>query len=245
MLITSEAIVLKKIDYGETSLICTIFTKKAGKVTIIAKGAKNKKSSIKHILEPFNILNLSFYYKEKRNIQILKEALIEENFMHIRENYNKIVYGLIFTEYINRVTKYDYYDPIAFKLIKSTFFKLNNSNIDNKLLYIFFCYQLINIQGFMINHFHCSNCSNKLQESVFDPICGFLCCKQCQPNGKFYFSSHLVHNLELISKIHLKNLEQISLNTGKLNELKIFLDLYIKFHINDTKNLRSLSLIKV
>ena len=244
MLITSEAIVLKKIDYGETSLICTVFTKETGKVTIIAKGAKNKKSPIKHVLEPFNILNISYYYKEKRNIQILKEALIEENFVNIRDDYNKIIYGMVFIEYIDKVARYDHHEPITFKLIRSVFIKLNYSHVNNKLIYIFFCYQLINIQGFMVNHVHCSTCNSRLMESVFDPVSGFLCCKRCQPNGKFYFSSNLISSLEIISKVHIKNLETISLEILTLNELKIFLDLYIKFHVHDTKNIKSLTLIK-
>ena len=244
MLINSEAILLKKIDYGETSLICTVFTKEQGKVTIIAKGAKNKKNFIKHILEPINILNISYYHKENRNIQILKEASIEENFINIRDNYIKIVYGLVFTEYIDKVSRYDLPEPIVFKLIRSVYSKLNSSQINNKLIYIFFCYQLINLQGFMINHIFCSICNTKLKESVFDPLSGFLCCKKCQPNGKFYFSKNLIINLEMISKIHLRDLERVTINIPTLNELKIFLDLYIRFHLHDTKNLKSLNLIK-
>ena len=244
MLVNTEAILLKKIDYGETSLICTLFTRQQGKVTVIAKGAKKKKSAIKNILEPINILNVSYYYKEKRNIQILKDVLIEKNLNKIRDNYSKIIYSLVFTEYIDRISRYYNHEPIIFKLIQSIFLKLNNSNIDNKLIYIFFCYQLINLEGFMINHEFCSICNKKLRESVFDPLSGFLCCKKCQPNGKFYFSNNLIFSLEILSKVHLKNLEKLSSNTLSINEVKIFLDLYIKFHINDTKNLKSLNLIK-
>lgn len=244
MLINSEAIVLRKIDYGETSLICTLFTKEAGKVTIIAKGAKKPKNPIGHILEPINILDVNFYNKPSRNIQILKEASISKNFQNIRNNYEKILYSLIFIEYIDRVTRFENQEPIIFRLIKSVLVNLDSNHVPNQLIYIFFCYQLTTQLGFMIEYRFCDQCHRPLKASIFNIRKGGLCCKKCLPNGKFYFSSKLVSSLEQISKIHIQHLHKLVFNNQILSELKFFLDLYIKFHIHDVYNLKSLKFIK-
>ena len=37
MIVTTEAVVLRTLKYGETSLIATLFTRAAGKIGVIAK----------------------------------------------------------------------------------------------------------------------------------------------------------------------------------------------------------------
>ena len=46
MLIKTNAIVLNRISYSETSLICRLFTQDEGKVSILAKGALRPKKTI-------------------------------------------------------------------------------------------------------------------------------------------------------------------------------------------------------
>ena len=74
MLISTNAIVLKKIQYGETSIICRMFTEDKGKVTVLAKGAWRPKNVSGPLLEPTNHLSIQYYHKDSRNIQILKNA---------------------------------------------------------------------------------------------------------------------------------------------------------------------------
>ena len=45
----TEAILLHSRNYSETSLICELFTRKHGRVSVIAKGARSKKNKFQNI----------------------------------------------------------------------------------------------------------------------------------------------------------------------------------------------------
>ena len=74
MLIATNAIVLKRIPYGDTGIIFRVFTEELGKVSVLAKGAWKPKNAAGPLLEPINHLHIQFYNKNTRNIQILKDA---------------------------------------------------------------------------------------------------------------------------------------------------------------------------
>ena len=88
LLYNTQAIVLNKHNYGDTSLICNLFTLEQGKICIIAKGARSIKNPNSAILQPLNFIQLIYYYKNRRNIQTLKEASILNKHFHIDENYD-------------------------------------------------------------------------------------------------------------------------------------------------------------
>ena len=52
-----------------------LWKKIQGKMSFIAKGIRKPKNPTLSILQPFNILEIQFYYKDGRNIQMIKEAL--------------------------------------------------------------------------------------------------------------------------------------------------------------------------
>ena len=80
MIASTRAIVLNTHKYGDTSLICNLFSKDYGKLNIISKGACTLKNPNSAILQPMNYIEICYYYKSKRNIQFLKEASINNHF---------------------------------------------------------------------------------------------------------------------------------------------------------------------
>ena len=65
----TEAILLHSMNYSETSLICELFTRKHGRVSVIAKGARSKKNKFQNIAAP-NIL-ASVNYSGKSELKTL------------------------------------------------------------------------------------------------------------------------------------------------------------------------------
>lgn len=74
MILKDQAVVLKSIDFQDTSKIIGVLTKEHGKISIIAKGAKNPKSKYAGILQIGNVLEILFYHKDSREIQVLTDA---------------------------------------------------------------------------------------------------------------------------------------------------------------------------
>lgn len=72
---TTQGIVLKQIKYGETSVICKIFTYDYGIQSYMIKGVRNIKSKYKkaNILFPGAVLDLVTYQQQREGIAYLKE----------------------------------------------------------------------------------------------------------------------------------------------------------------------------
>ena len=62
-LVTTKAIVLKSMRWGEADRILTFFSLRLGKVRGIARGARRMKSRFGGMLEPFSSINLTFFNK--------------------------------------------------------------------------------------------------------------------------------------------------------------------------------------
>lgn len=73
-IIRTDAIVLRALDYGETSRIATLFTRERGKVGVMARGARSPRSRFGSTLEPMAHVQVVIHVKPSRELQSLSEA---------------------------------------------------------------------------------------------------------------------------------------------------------------------------
>jgi len=76
MLQQTKAIVLKTVNFGETSLIVQAFTEVFGLQSYLVKGARStgkKGQSLRPYLQPGAILDLVAYHQEEKNLQYIRE----------------------------------------------------------------------------------------------------------------------------------------------------------------------------
>ena len=128
MLIATNAIVLKRIPYGDTSVICRMFTEDMGKVSILAKGAWRPKNPLGPLLEPINHIQIQFYNKNTRDIQILKDAGFVQQFSALRNNLGRIILAFAIVEIIDKSILESYPHPILYRLCWRVLDKLNDEN---------------------------------------------------------------------------------------------------------------------
>ena len=84
MLYSTEAIILQTHHYGDTSLICNLFSKDYGKLALIAKGVRTLKNPNRAILQPLHYIKVEYYFKPNRNMQLLKEVSIYNHYYEIK-----------------------------------------------------------------------------------------------------------------------------------------------------------------
>ena len=87
MLHKTRGIVLRSVDYSDSSIIAKIYTEQFGIQSYLIKGAKRKNASIKaSLFQSLTLLELVVYKKEQKTLQILKEAGVEIHFNSISNN---------------------------------------------------------------------------------------------------------------------------------------------------------------
>ena len=61
----TKAILLLSRKFSETSLICELFTRKNGRVSVIAKGARSKKNKFQNVAAPNILANINYSGKSE------------------------------------------------------------------------------------------------------------------------------------------------------------------------------------
>ncbi len=87
----TEAVVLRGVDFSETSRIVTFLTPDRGKVACMAAGARRPKSNLSGVLDVFNRLEIVYYWKDGRSVQRLAEASVLETYPAIKADLERSV----------------------------------------------------------------------------------------------------------------------------------------------------------
>ncbi|PSQ80009.1 MAG: DNA repair protein RecO [Bacteroidetes bacterium QS_1_63_11] len=124
-IVRTEAIVLRSLDYGETSQIVTLYTREKGKLGVMAKGARRPKSSFGATLQPMAYTQVVFYYKPTRTLQTLSESSHVESFHRLRRNLTSITVGFRIVELVDALMETEDAQPEVFALLVHALRRLN------------------------------------------------------------------------------------------------------------------------
>src|SRR5574344_984858 len=119
-----EGIVLNDKDYGETSKILTIITKEHGLVSVISKGCKNMKSTLRSVSDKLVYGNFNMYYKEDK-LSTLVSVDVIDSLKNIRLDYDKISYASYLLELAEQVMK-QHVDNNIYDILISALLKIND-----------------------------------------------------------------------------------------------------------------------
>src|SRR6516225_2214382 len=78
------ALVVRTIDWSETSRIATLWTREFGKVRVLAKGGRRLKSNFEAALDLLTLCQVVFLRKSSASLDLLTEAQVTERFPVLR-----------------------------------------------------------------------------------------------------------------------------------------------------------------
>ncbi|MGA9994972.1 MAG: DNA repair protein RecO, partial [Pyrinomonadaceae bacterium] len=84
--VETEAIILRTYNLSEADKIVVCLTHSNGVVRAVARGARKLKSRFGAGLEPFTLVQASYYEKENRELVSLKRAEIQKSYFHLAAN---------------------------------------------------------------------------------------------------------------------------------------------------------------
>ena len=221
-----------------------MFTEDQGKVTILAKGAWRPKNNAGALLEPMNHIHLQYYHKNSREIQVLKDGGFTQQFSNLRKELSKVIVGLTIVEMMDKSTLDNNPFPILYRLGWRVLEKLNDEKQNIWLVFVFFLYQLSLRLGFLPNIKKCSKCNADLISGCFDNYTGELICVNCSTQSKISLDENSLSALHKLEGLHLDDLQTLSINMQGITNSIQFLDLFISFHLEGLKKLRSMTMLK-
>jgi DNA repair protein RecO len=103
----TEAIVIRGVDFSESSRIVTFLTPERGKLACMATGVKRAKSPLSAVLDTFNRVEIVYYWKEGRNVQKLGEATLLDGFPAVKSDVEKSAHATFPLELALKVAQED------------------------------------------------------------------------------------------------------------------------------------------
>ena len=128
---SNTSLVIKKIDFEETSLILSIFDEN-GFSSLMVKGAKRKNSDKLALSEPLSLIS---YEKTKSKFPSLTEGVVKESYRGIKEDLFKYSIASIVLEYIYTLkeTINEYKHLYNLTIMTLDELNLNNENPEDSL----------------------------------------------------------------------------------------------------------------
>ncbi len=243
----TEAIVLRSINHGETSKILTLYSRALGKVTVIAKGARNVKSRFGGNIELMNFISTLVYQKENREIQFLSQADILETFPRLRADLTATAVGLAVCELVNQIQAGQESNPLLFRLLLTTFRCLDSAAPCAMNFFRAFELHVSDLLGFRPTFNGCIACGKPAPEpAVFDLASGGLRCPLCRTGAlhTVKLRSDVVQTLHQIQKTHMSRIGKLDLSPHLEQQIDAFLYAYLKFNVEGLRELKSLKFLR-
>lgn len=147
---STEGIILKKIDIGESDALFSIYTKDFGKIRAIAQGVKKESAKLKGHLEKLNLAETSFV--EGKSGYRLTSAEAKNLFPRIRSNLPTLKAAFYCLEFYDKLVLEGEKDPKLWDLLNQSliFLDKNYDSSPDKLqnFFGFFEKEFMGISGY-------------------------------------------------------------------------------------------------
>lgn len=175
----TEAIVLRRSDFGEADRLLTLFSRDLGKIKAIGKGARKPQSRKTGHVELF--MRSKFLIAKGRDLDIVTQAEMVNAYPQLREDLLRATYASYAVELLDRFIgeedpHRDIYDLLAAAL---DWF----ATADDLLLAArYYELRLLSMTGFQPRLFNCVNCGEPIEEQdqYFSAELGGLLCPNCR-----------------------------------------------------------------
>ena len=246
-IIKTEGLVIRVMDYLESSKIVTCFTPDHGRISLIAKGARRAKSRIGGSLDLLRHIAIVYYHKETREMQTLSQADIIQSFQSFQNDMKKLSYGMAVAELINKLELAKEPNRWLFRQTLDTLKGLEKSKSPEILLYQYIWRWLEN-SGFRSKLRHCLNCGQIPSTGNVNFLItrgGYFCrnCSEYAENSLeisfqsvkllLYFRENITNDL-----VDLKVSERI------LSEISDLSWRFLNYHYDGIKSLKTLDFLK-
>ena len=243
MIVKTDAIVFKTIDYSESSVIATLFTRTHGVVAVIAKGARKPRSKFSAYLVPGQILEVVFYWKPTRNIQTLSDASYLKKLDLFRSDLEKMALVLTTVELSAQLLHENEVNEPLFELITTFFTWLHDQKAVSRTMFPYIQLRVLDRVGIGL----------QIEEGLEtkQPAKGYInietgTLSNSQEGEQSILLSEDQFQFVVESMIHKKSdIFEKKFKNGELSQLIEYLDRYIRYHVEGVKPRKSDSIFEM
>jgi DNA repair protein RecO (recombination protein O) len=224
----TEAVVIRRSDFGEADRLLTLFSADRGKLRAIAKGARKPQSRKTGHVELF--MRSKFLVAEGRDLDIITQAEMIAAYPRLRDDLIRTTYAAYIVELLDRFTVEEDPHRDIYALLRQTLEALAAED-DALLAARFYELRLLSLTGFQPRLFNCVACGEAIREEdqfFSADLGGLLCpaCREADPHAR-PVSAVTVKVMRYLQTRPWETVKQLQLRPAVLHEIERVLHEYL------------------
>lgn len=217
-----EGIIVSETDYGETSKILNLLTKKYGIIGVISKGCKKLKSDLRSVSSKLTYGKFNIFYKENKLSNLISCDIINP-FKNIMLDIEKISYASFLLELSSQVAK-QHMGNLVYDFLISSLKKINDG-FDPLVITNILELKFLDLLGVMPMLDGCVICKNKTNIATISSYKGGYLCKNHRGNEKIV-DEKTIKLIRMFYYVDIDKISKIEINDKNKYEINRFLDEY-------------------
>jgi DNA repair protein RecO (recombination protein O) len=186
-LVETEAIVLHTHKLADADKIVVTLTEKSGLVRGVARGARRLKSRFGASLEPFTLVNMTFYEKETRELVTIKSADIIKSYFAAARDADTVAELEQLVELVREFAPPHQADERLFRMLRACIEALASGVAEAAPVFTYSELWVLKLTGFLPDLRVCGACGTDLRGggsgALYMTQEGVLWCAECKGAG--------------------------------------------------------------
>lgn len=181
----TDAIVIRLVDFSESSAVVTLFTRDFGKISGLAKGARRPKSAFESALDLLAVCRIVFLHKSSDALDLLTEAKLSRRFRAATRDLSRLYAGYYIAELLNELTDTADPHPELYDAADAALLALDGDG-DVPAIVARFELTLLRLVGHLPELEMCVECGTPIASTgrvAFGQLSGGVLCPKCR-SGK-------------------------------------------------------------
>ena len=240
----ADAVVLRRLAYGEADRILTLLTREHGKLAAIAKGSRRAKARSGNSLDLFARSRMML--AKGRNLDVVAQVERRGDVRNISGDLHRTAYACLVAEVADKVLEERHPVDDVFELVVVSIERLNTPERSARVESAWFVMRILDLLGYQPQLFDCAGCGEALPEAAcwFSPLLGGVLCRKCGAHGQAGspVSVNGLKILRLMAAGDRSLYDRVRLSVELLRELEDALEAQLEYHLD--RRLKSLDFIR-
>ena len=199
----TEALVLRTYNLAEADKIVVSLTHANGLVRAVAQGCRRLKNRFGAALEPFTLLQITYYQKENQDLASLRQTEILKSHFHLSSDAETLTGLAYMADLVIEFSPPYQANEKLFRMVKACLAAVNESPSDLQSVLRYFEIWLLKLEGFLPDIKRCAECHLAFEEKriAFVGSDLVLRCRTCSQGTGTALSDKLHSQLRATQKL--------------------------------------------
>jgi len=228
----ASALVLRTVEFSETSLVVTLFTREFGKVGALAKGGRRLKGPFESALDLLSQCRVMLLRKSGDALDLLTEAKLEQRFRPGGHDLSRLYAGYYVAELLHELTDEEDPHPDLYDAACKVLVALGE--VRSAVAPVVLRWEMIVLArlGHAPSLVECVGCGQAVRSAgrvAFGQLAGGVLCPQCRPgqNKVVSLSGPALAALRHFADIEGKNWARMEMDRGTWGEIRGVVSQYL------------------